>query len=92
MHAKTTKRILKTTILERLSNQSDSDNIGNISFTEHVTRVLKMPKVIAHLKALPQIDVTGHSVESLTHEVQEKMQQGLQQLQQQVLKQMPKNS
>ena len=79
-----------------VNNHGELDNvapyIGNISFTEHVTRVLKMPKVIAHLKALPQIDVTGHSVESLTHEVQEKMQQGLQQLQQQVLKQMPKNS
>lgn len=79
-----------------VNNHGELDNvapyIGNISFTEHVTRVLKMPKVIAHLKALPQIDVTGHSVESLTQEVQEKMQQGLQQLQQQVLKQMPKNS
>lgn len=30
--AKTTKWILKTTILERLPNQSDSNNIGNISF------------------------------------------------------------
>lgn len=59
--------------------------VGNIGFAEHVTRVLKMPKVIAHLKALPQIDVSGHSVESLTREVQEKMQLGLEALQREVI-------
>lgn len=59
--------------------------IGNIGFTEHVTRVLKMPKVIAHLKALPKIDTTGHSIETLTREVQDKMQLGLQELQREVL-------
>ena len=79
-----------------VNNHGELDNvapyIGNISFTEHVTRVLKMPKVIAHLKALPQIDVTGHNVDSLTREVQERMQKGLEQLQQEVLSTKPKIS
>lgn len=61
--------------------------IGNIGFSEHVKRVLEMPQVVAHLKALPKIEVAGHTVESLTREVQEKMQQGLQALHQDVLTQ-----
>ena len=51
--------------------------IGAIGFAEHVKSVLEMPKVIAHLKALVPVDVAGHSVESLTREVQQQMQQGL---------------
>ena len=61
--------------------------IGDTTFAKHVQNVLEMPNVIAHLMALPAIDSTGHSVESLTEEVQSKMIEGLAQLQAKVLKQ-----
>ncbi len=60
--------------------------IGDTTFAKHVQNVLEMPNVIAHLMALPAIDSTGHSVESLTEEVQSKMIEGLAQLQAKVLK------
>ena len=60
--------------------------IDDISFAAHVKNVLEMPKVIAHLLALPAIDVTGHTVETLTSLVQEKMLSGLKELQLKVLK------
>ncbi|MCY1176197.1 hypothetical protein D9M71_606970 [compost metagenome] len=63
--------------------------IGEMSFAEHIQRVLEMPKVTAHLLTLPPISVEGHDVKSLTNEVQEKMVEGLAQLHQKVLK--PKN-
>lgn len=63
--------------------------IGNIGFAEHVKKVLEMPQVTAHLMALPAIDTTGHSVDSLTALVQQKMTQGLAELQQKVLKVQP---
>lgn len=59
--------------------------IGNIRFADHVKAMLEMSKVVAHLKALPAIDVEGHTVDSLTKLVQEKMRQGLAELQQAVL-------
>lgn len=59
--------------------------VGDISFAKHVQRVLEMPKVTAHLMALPSIDVTGHSIESLTALVSQQMQQGLADLQRRVL-------
>lgn len=59
--------------------------VGELSFAEHVKRVLEMPKVTAHLMALPTIDVTGHTVESLTRLVSDTMQQGLNDLQRRVL-------
>jgi lyso-ornithine lipid O-acyltransferase len=59
--------------------------VGEISFAEHVKRVLEMPKVTAHVMALPSIDVAGHSVESLTQVVSDNMQQGLKVLQQKAL-------
>lgn len=59
--------------------------IGAISFGDHVKSVLEMPKVTAHLMALPAIDVTGHTTSSLTQEVQDKMQQGLARLHAEVL-------
>ncbi len=46
--------------------------IGEMSFVEHIQRVLEMPKVTAHLLTLPPISVEGHDVKSLTQEVQEK--------------------
>lgn len=61
--------------------------IGEISFAKHVQNVLEMPNVAAHLMALPEIDSAGHTVESLTQEVQLKMTEGLAQLQAKVLKQ-----
>ncbi len=61
--------------------------IGDTTFAKHVQNVLEMPNVIAHLMALSAIDSTGHSVESLTEEVQSKMIEGLAQLQAKVLKQ-----
>ena len=63
--------------------------IGDTTFVKHVQNVLEMPNVIAHLMALPAIDSTGHSVESLTEEVQSKMIEGLAQLQAKVLKHHP---
>ena len=60
--------------------------IGDTTFAKHVQNVLEMPNVIAHLMALSAIDSTGHSVESLTEEVQSKMIEGLAQLQAKVLK------
>lgn len=63
--------------------------IGDTTFAKHVQNVLEMPNVIAHLMALPAIDSTGHSVESLTEEVQSKMIEGLAQLQAKVLKHHP---
>lgn len=58
--------------------------IGDIGFGEHVQSVLEMPNVIAHLKALDAVDVTEHTVESLTREVQQRMQQGLIDLQNEI--------
>ena len=63
--------------------------IGNISFAEHVKKVLEMPKVTAHLVALPAICTAGHTVESLTALVQQKMVQGLADLHHKVLKFQP---
>lgn len=60
--------------------------IGEISFLDHVKAVLEMPKVIAHIKAFPAISTVGHTVESLTQLVQETMQNGLIELQTEVLK------
>ncbi len=60
--------------------------IGDMTFAEHIQRVLEMPKVTAHLLTLPPISVEGHDVKSLTREVQEKMVEGLAQLHQKVLK------
>lgn len=59
--------------------------IGQITFAEHVKAVLEMPKVIAHLKTFPTISVEGHTVDSLTRHVQNIMQEGLEELQKEVL-------
>lgn len=63
--------------------------VGNIGFADHVKKVLEMPKVTAHLMALPAISVQGHTIESLTEEVQAQMIEGLGRLQQKVLKASP---
>ena len=60
--------------------------INDISFADHVKKVLEMPKVKAHLMALPAISPEGHTVETLTQEVHTKMIEGLAQLHQIVLK------
>ena len=59
--------------------------IGEISFLAHVQAVLEMPKVTAHLKTFPAISVEGHTVETLTKYIQGIMQQGLADLQSEVL-------
>ncbi|MCO8100768.1 lysophospholipid acyltransferase family protein [Acinetobacter indicus] len=59
--------------------------INEMTFIEHVKNVLEMPKVTAHLMALNPISVEGHTVESLTSLVQNKMIEGLEQLHQKVL-------
>ena len=59
--------------------------IGEMTFVEHVQAVLEMPKVTAHLKTFPAISVEGHTVESLTQQVQKMMQDGLDELQKEVL-------
>lgn len=63
--------------------------IGEMTFAEHVQRVLEMPKVTAHLLTLPAVPVTGHTVETLTREVEHQMRAGLLELQRKVLKAMP---
>ena len=60
--------------------------IGDISFAEHVKKVVEMPKVTAHLMALAPISVEGHTVDTLTALVQQKMIEGLEVLQKEVLK------
>lgn len=72
-----------------VNQQGELDSIapfvGELSFAEHVKKVLEMPQVTAHLMALPLIETSQHTVESLTAEVQTKMQQGLKELQAKVL-------
>ncbi|WP_436898265.1 lysophospholipid acyltransferase family protein [Acinetobacter gyllenbergii] len=65
--------------------------IGEMSFAEHVQRVLEMPKVTAHLLTLPAIPVEGHTVETLTKEVDHQMRAGLERLQRKVLSVLPKS-
>ncbi|MEG0341477.1 lysophospholipid acyltransferase family protein [Acinetobacter sp. TY1] len=60
--------------------------VGDLSFAAHVQAVLEMPKVTAHLKTFPAISVEGHTVESLTQKVQKMMQEGLEELQKEILK------
>jgi len=60
--------------------------IGDITFMQHVKNVIEMPQVTAHLMALPHISVEGHTVDTLTALVQEKMVIGLAQLQNEVLR------
>ena len=61
--------------------------VGDIGFAEHVKKVLEMPQVIAHLMALAPIESVGHTVESLTAEVEGKMKAGLAELHAKVLQQ-----
>lgn len=63
--------------------------VGDISFLDHVKNVIEMPRVTAHVLALPTIDVTGHTVESLTTLVKQKMSEGLEQLQDEILVKVP---
>ena len=63
--------------------------IGEMTFAEHVQRVLEMPRVTAHLMTLPTVAVTGHTVETLTREVEQQMRAGLLELQRKVLRVMP---
>lgn len=65
--------------------------IGEMSFLEHVQHVLEMPEVTAHLLTLPAIAVQGHTVDSLTKEVDQQMRAGLLQLQHKVLTVLPDN-
>lgn len=60
--------------------------IGDIRFIDHVKNVLEMPKVTAHLMALPAISVEHHTVESLTEEVYTQMVDGLARLHKKVIK------
>lgn len=62
-----------------------SPYVGETTFAEHVQAVLEMPKVTAHLKTFPAVSVEGHTVESLTQHVQMMMQEGLEELQKEVL-------
>ena len=51
--------------------------IGQQTIAQSVARILQMPKVTAHLMALPSISSQGHTPESLTQVVADHMQQGL---------------
>ncbi|EXB48279.1 lysophospholipid acyltransferase family protein [Acinetobacter sp. 1000160] len=66
--------------------------IGEMTFAEHVQHVLEMPKVTAHLMTLPAISVEGHTVDSLTKEVDRQMRAGLAKLQQKVLTVLPETA
>lgn len=58
----------------------------DIGFVEHARNVFDINyKVQAHVKFLPPIDVTGHDVRSLTTVVQQQMEQGLAELQAQII-------
>lgn len=59
--------------------------IDDISFLQHVKNVFAMPEVTVHLMALPTIEVTGHSVDSLTALVQNQMNVGLVELHQKAI-------
>lgn len=60
--------------------------VGDIRFIDHVKNVLEMPKVTAHLMALPAISVEEHTIETLTEEVYTQMVDGLAKLHKKVLK------
>lgn len=62
-----------------------SPYVGDVSFAQHVKNVIEMPRVTAHLMALPAIEVTGHTVDSLTKQVHQTMIAGLAELQAKVL-------
>ncbi|MEB3754541.1 lysophospholipid acyltransferase family protein [Acinetobacter sp. MD2(2019)] len=83
------QRPVQIALIAYVNQQGELDHVapyfGDISFTDHVKRVLEMPKVTAHLMFLPRIDVTGKTLEVLTKEVQENMQKGLQALHQNIL-------
>ncbi|MBP9788732.1 MAG: 1-acyl-sn-glycerol-3-phosphate acyltransferase [Acinetobacter sp.] len=66
--------------------------IGDMSFAEHVQHVLEMPKVTAHLLTLPAIPVAGHTLDTLTKEVDCQMRAGLLELQTKVLAVMPESN
>lgn len=58
----------------------------NMGFVEHAKNVFDIDyPVQAHVKFLPQVEVTGHDVRSLTALVQQLMEQGLAELQADVL-------
>lgn len=54
---------------------------GQQTMVDSVFRILQMPLVTAHVLALPPIDPSGHTVESLTAQVADTMQAGLSKLQ-----------
>lgn len=82
------KRPVQICLICYVNQQGELDTIapyiGDIGFMEHVKNVLEMPKVTAHLMALAPVEVQGHTVETLTQEIQAKMIEGLAELQQKV--------
>jgi 1-acyl-sn-glycerol-3-phosphate acyltransferase len=87
------RKVKKVCVICYVNQQGELDMIapfiGEMSFAEHVQRVLEMPQVTAHLLTLPAIPVTGHTVDTLTKEVDQKMREGLAELHRKVLKVMP---
>ncbi len=84
------KRPVQICLICYVNQQGELDTvapfINDMTFVDHVKDVLEMPKVTAHLMALPAIVVEGHDIESLTAVVQERMTEGLAELHRQVLK------
>lgn len=80
---------IQIVILCYVNQKGELDSIApyydDISFKDHVKRVLSMDKVTAHMLCLPLLDVEGHTIESLTEEVQLQMEQGLKDLQKKVV-------
>ncbi len=59
--------------------------VGEQTFLDNIAKILQMDRVVAHLVALPAIDSTGHTLESLGEEVQQRMIEGLAALHQKIL-------
>lgn len=80
---------LQIAIICYVNAQGQLDNhipFVDMGFVQHAKNVFDIHQPVkAHVKFLPQIDVTGHDIKSLTTLVQQLMEQGLAELQQAVL-------
>lgn len=84
------KQPVQVCIICYVNAKGELDNIipyiDDQSLVENLVQVLQMEMVTAHLVALPSIDSTQHTVESLTQEVHTLMTEGLAKLHAEVLK------
>ncbi len=87
------QRPVQVTLICYVNQQCELDMIApfidEMTFIDHIKRVLEMPQVTAHLMVMPEIEVAGHTLETLTEEVHQRMVQGLNELHRKVLKPVP---